>query len=594
MPDAIASALKNAPMVLTPPTGNRRVSGGRGSNRQRRKDQFRDILRVDPTPYHLMVAAALYWATPSLISRLQNVSLSHDALFSGVVYLMWSGSHAASEFMPAVFDAVMTLELAAAGVLVASALLPDERMFAPVHAIARRLYRYAIAIPLWTIVVTALPRFIADQIYSVGGFVSWDLTRIFVKIESPVIERLQHSLASSAMSVFASNFYAAFWVVPIVCAGFALAAADKSRALTELMIAYLVAAICAVPLFILLPTFDPWTTNRIYGAIGSTTSIKYLYTNPSISTLGEINARYHWAAGGALPSLHVALPLAAAFVFRRNRLRWASWFMAAMAVTSMFVVVYLGRNWILCTLAAIPFAMTVATVTERIRLTLVLKARRKPEKVLRPGEIAVPIDPNVRVVEWYSAMFLLCAFAGVLEQIAWQRALFDIMGPGTPTAAIISTAVMLGLGTGFFIGARISRETKVSAPAALSVALIAVGLLGIASMPLFHAVAHVLSGFRFGIPAIFAFVALLPPSVLAGAMVPVFVMNHVGLRHNIGDAVGRLIFTGGVGAAAAAAFASLVLLAPLGLTATAQFAGAMNIGVGIFVVVHERRLMIKR
>lgn len=593
MPDAVDSALKTPPVVLTPPMGSRRIPGSRRSSR-RRKNRFRDSLRVAPTPYHLIVAAAFYWATPTIISRLHDVSLSHDILFSGVVYLMWSGSHAASEHMATVFDVVMTLEPAAAGVLVASALLPAERMFAPVHAIARRLYGYAIAIPLWTIVVIALPRFIADQIFSVGGFVSWDLTRLFVKIEAPVIEWLQHALASPALSVFASNFYSAFWMAPIALAGFALAAADKSRAMTELTVAYVVTAISAVPLFILLPTFDPWTTNAIYGAIGGTTSIKYLYANPSLTALREIDARYHWAAGAALPSLHVALPLVASLVLRKHRLRWASWFMAAMAATSMFVVVYLGRNWILCTLAAIPFAMTVAAVTERIRVTLVLKARRTTETVLRRGEIAAPLDPNDRVVEWYSAMFLLCAFAGVLSQIAWQRALFDIVGPGTPTAAIIATAVMLGLGIGFFFGAQISRDEKVSMPAALSIALMAVGLLGLASMPLLHAIAHVTAGLGFAIPAMFAFIALLPPTALAGAMVPLLVMNQVRLRRNIGDAVGRLVFTGGIGAAAAAAVASLVLLGPLGLTATAQFGTAMNIGVGILVFVHERRLMIKR
>ena len=120
MPFAIDSAFHPAPVVLTPPTGNRRIPGGRRSHRRHyhKKGRFRDILRAHPTPWHLIVAAAFYWATPLTLSRLHNVSLPHDTVFSGVVYLMWSGSRAASERMADLFDVVVTLEFAAAGLLV--------------------------------------------------------------------------------------------------------------------------------------------------------------------------------------------------------------------------------------------------------------------------------------------------------------------------------------------------------------------------------------------------------------------------------------------------------------------------------------------
>jgi hypothetical protein len=598
MPHAFDSAFHPAPGILTPPTGARPVSRERAPRRRRRhhkkKNRFRDILRADPSPWHLIVAAAFYWVTPSIVAWLQNVSLPHDTVFAGVVYLMWSGSAAASRRMLMVFDAVMTLELTAAGLLVASALLPRERVFAPVHAIARYLYRYAIAVALWTIVVAGSARFLADQVFALGGIVPWNLTPIFAKIEAPAIERLQHALASPSMSVFASTYYSAIWLAPIVLAGFALIAADRPRALSSLIVAYVVTAVSAIPLFILFPTFDPWTTNSAYGAVGTTTSIKYLAPNGVVSALTRINARYHWAAGAAFPSLHVALPFVASLVLRRHRLRWASLFMTAMAATSMFVVVFLGRNWILSTLAAIPFALATSAVSGRLRPNFVLDPRRERNPVLRPGEIALPTDPNAHAVEWYSAMFFLCAFAGMLSQIAWQRTLFDFIGLGAASGALVAVAVMVGLGLGLFIGARFSEKPLISVPSAFCIAQIAVGLFCFVSIPFLHALGRSTMQWGFAAAVILAFVALLPPTALAGALMPLLVANHVRLQRSVGDAVGRIVFMGALGAAAAAACAALVLLGPLGLSATVQVAGVLNVGIGILVYAREHRVAVRR
>ena len=595
MPHAFDSAFHPAPGVLTPPTGARPVWRERGPHRRRhKKNRFRDLLRADPSPWHLIAAAAVYWATPSLLSWLQNISLPHDTTFAGVVYLMWSGSKVASARMVMVFDVVMTLELTAAGVLVASALLPRERVFAPVHATARYLYRYAVAIALWTVIVAGSARFLADQVFALGGIVSWNLTPIFAKIEAPLIERLQHAVASPSMSVFASTYYSAIWLAPIVLAGFLLAAADRPKALSALIVAYAVTAVSAIPLFLVFPTFDPWTTNSLYGAVGTTTSIKYLVPHPVIAALTQINARHHWAAGAAFPSLHVALPFVASLVLRRHRLRWASLFMTAMAVTSMFVVVFLGRNWILSAVAAIPFALTTSTVSTRFRLDFVLDPRREREPVLRPGEIALPADPTARAVEWYSAMFFLCAFAGVLSQIAWQRTLFDFIGLGAASGALVAVAVMLGLGLGLFVGARLSERTNISVPSALCIAQIAVGAFCFVSMPILHALGRSTMNWGFAAAVILAFVALLPPTILAGALMPLLVTNHVRLQRSVGDAVGRIVFMGALGAAAAAACAALLLLGPLGLAATVQVAGVLNVGIGVLVYARDHRVAVRR
>ena len=595
MPHALDSFVHPAPGVLTPPPAVRRVTRERRSRRHRytKKSRIRNLLRADPTPWHLIVGAAFYWATPWIVSRLQNMSLPHDMVFSGVVYLMWSGSQVASERMVTVFDAVLALELTAAGLLAASALLPRERMFAPVHAIARHLYRYALAVALWTVVVAGSARLLADQVFALGGLVPWNLTRVFVKIEAPLIERLQTAFASPSMSVLASTYYSAIWLTVIVLVGFALAAGDRPKALGALIVAYIVTAVSAVPLFIAFPVFDPWTTNALYGAVGTTTSIRFLAAHPVVPALTQINARYHWAAGAAFPSLHVAMPLVGAIVLRRYRLRWASLLMAAMAAMSMFVVVFLGRNWILSTVAAIPFALATSAVSARFRPTFVLDPRRERERPLRPGEIALPVDPNARAVEWYSAMFFLCAFAGVLSQIAWQRTLFDVIGIGAASGALVSVAVMLGLCIGLFVGARLSERSRISVPSALCIAQVGVGAFCFVSLPLLHLLGRSTMTWGFAAAAILALVALLPPTVLAGALMPLLVSNHVRLQRSVGDALGRIAFMGALGAAAASACAALLLLGPLGLSATVQVAGVLNVGIGLLVYAREHRVPVR-
>jgi hypothetical protein len=224
---------------------------------------------------------------------------------------------------------------------------------------------------------------------------------------------------------------------------------------------------------------------------------------------------------------------------------------------------------------------------------MVLDPRRAPSATLRPGEIAPPIDPNATAIEWYSAVFLLCAFAGVLSQIAWQRALFDLMGVGAPTAALVSTAVMLGLGIGLFMGARIANQSTISVPAVLCIAQLASGIFCFVSLPVLHRLGRLTMGWGFVAPAILAFVALLPPTSVAGALLPLLVANHIRRERSVGDAVGRLAFMGALGASGAAACAALVLLGPLGLTATVQFAGSLNVGIGALVLVREQRFKVK-
>jgi len=387
--------------VLTPPTGSRTTSDAPRRRKPRtRLAKARAALRGEPTAIHYLAAGVVYGVTPWLVAWLQHLPLPHDEVFSAVVYLV-SGGRSQNEWpTPPLITIAAWINFVGATALFASALLPPVRRFGRVHAVAGRFYKYAIALPVWTLLVANLDRFIANEVHSFARLAWFDLTRVFAKVEGPLIAWLQHAIGGGhAVSTFASTFDSIVWLAPVALAGGLLVAADRGRALNSLIVVYVLAGLLAVPLFALLPAFEPWTTNATYGADALATNIRYLYANASISTLRRINTEYHSAAGSAFPSLHVAVLLVGALVLRRHRFRTASVVLFALAATTALVGVYLGRHWVLDSLAAIPFSLAVVALGRRFPLDLSLGRRSAEQPVLRPGQIAV-IDTRDDEMRW--------------------------------------------------------------------------------------------------------------------------------------------------------------------------------------------------
>jgi hypothetical protein len=231
----------------------------------------------------------------------------------------------------------------------------------------------------------------------------FDFTKVLAKVEGPLIASLQHAFGGSAVGTFASTFDSIVWLAPVALAGGLLVAADRGRALNSLIVVYVLAGLLAVPLFAVLPAFEPWTTNATYGA-DALTNIRYLYANASISTLTRINTNFHSAAGAAFPSLHVAVLLVGALVLQRHRFRTASLILFGLAAATAIVGVYLGRHWLVDSLAAIPFSLAVVALGKRFPLDLNLRLRSTAHPALRPREIAV-IDPGTEELQWLFSGF---------------------------------------------------------------------------------------------------------------------------------------------------------------------------------------------
>jgi membrane-associated phospholipid phosphatase len=128
-----------------------------------------------------------------------------------------------------------------------------------------------------------------------------------------------------------------------------------------------------VPFFVLLPVFDPWTTNPLYNNPGAWHShIAYLYPQAGVSLLQFINSPSDkWATGSCLPSLHVAIPLMVFWVLRKSRLQLLALFFLLLSLAEGFAVVYLGRHWVADVIFAAPYSYLVVRLVEHLNADFV-------------------------------------------------------------------------------------------------------------------------------------------------------------------------------------------------------------------------------
>ncbi len=188
------------------------------------------------------------------------------------------------------------------------------------------------------------------------------------------------------------------------------------------------------------------------------------------------------------------------------------------------------------------------------------------------------------------AVFLVSGCAALVYQVVWQRALFAIYGTNIESVTIVVTAFMLGLGLGSFAGGRLSRDPRRSMLAWFGGIEIAIGAYGAASLAIFHWIGGLTAGVSG--PATFAlsFTLVLLPTMLMGSTLPLLVAYAVRHNGNVGKSVGALYFVNTLGSAVAAFLTGVVLLKHLGQSGTVTLAAALNIAVGLAVLMLNNRL----
>jgi hypothetical protein len=190
---------------------------------------------------------------------------------------------------------------------------------------------------------------------------------------------------------------------------------------------------------------------------------------------------------------------------------------------------------------------------------------------------------------WIYLVFFLSGFAALLYQVVWQRALFAIYGINIESVTMVVTAFMLGLGLGSIAGGSISKNPKRPVLLLFSLVELGIGLFGIVSLRVFHAVGDVTLGMSaLGTFAV-TFLLVLFPTLLMGSTLPLLVAHLVRSSGNVGKSVGTLYFVNTLGSAFASAAAVLYVMGHAGQAGSVRVAAALNITVSLLAYVAYRR-----
>lgn len=182
------------------------------------------------------------------------------------------------------------------------------------------------------------------------------------------------------------------------------------------------------------------------------------------------------------------------------------------------------------------------------------------------------------------AVFFLSGAAAILYQLVWQRALFTIYGTSAESVTLVVTAFMLGLGLGSLAGGRLSSRPDAPLLVLFGAVEGAIGLFGLGSLPLFRLLSAwtvSASGLEVGL---WALVAVLVPTLLMGATLPLLVAHEVRATGNVGRSVGLLYAVNTLGSAVGALGAAGFLLGALGQAGTVAAAAAVNFAASALVL----------
>ncbi|MCP4294280.1 MAG: hypothetical protein GY786_01595 [Proteobacteria bacterium] len=185
-------------------------------------------------------------------------------------------------------------------------------------------------------------------------------------------------------------------------------------------------------------------------------------------------------------------------------------------------------------------------------------------------------------------LFLISGFAALVYQVAWQRALFTVLGSDIDSTTIITAIFMSGLGLGAILGGQISQKFATKNILFFSLLEVSTGIYGFISLDIIERISHLPLSNSI-MTSLYAALALFVPTLFMGATLPVLV-NHINKQIiNAGTSVATLYFVNTLGGAIASILTMVVAFELLGLQGTVYLAASLNILIALLVWVRLGR-----
>ena len=174
------------------------------------------------------------------------------------------------------------------------------------------------------------------------------------------------------------------------------------------------------------------------------------------------------------------------------------------------------------------------------------------------------------------AVFFLSGAAALVYQIAWQRLLFTSFGVDIESVTIVVSTFMCGLGLGAIAGGALADRFHSRLLVLFALCELGIGLFGLVSVPFIRALGEVFATSPRVVVAAVNFGALLIPTSLMGATLPILVTDAVRRHGGVGVSIGALYFINTFGAASGALALGVGLFAVLELPQAIAAAALVN------------------
>ncbi|HEY7635332.1 MAG TPA: fused MFS/spermidine synthase [Gemmatimonadales bacterium] len=190
---------------------------------------------------------------------------------------------------------------------------------------------------------------------------------------------------------------------------------------------------------------------------------------------------------------------------------------------------------------------------------------------------------------WIKLIFCASGFAALLYQVVWQRVLFATFGVNIEAVTTVVTAFLAGLGVGSLLGGRLAEGSDRTLLLGFGAIEGTIGLFGLLSLPFFRWVGELTLGLDSTARGLVMALAVMLPTTLMGATLPLLAGYLVRTSANVGRSVGLLYFVNTAGSALAALAGGLVILGSLGETRSVLLAAAVNLACALIVLAGPAR-----
>ncbi len=196
--------------------------------------------------------------------------------------------------------------------------------------------------------------------------------------------------------------------------------------------------------------------------------------------------------------------------------------------------------------------------------------------------------------------FFISGFSGLVYEIVWSRLFVYTMGTSNLSIAVVVSVFMGGLALGSGLGGRVADRVQ-SPLRTYAWLVIGVGLGSLAVFPLLWLATPVLGAayglhdgqpnhpFFTAVKALVCAASILVPTACMGATLPVLARHMTRTLKEVGARLGALYAVNTFGAVAGAAAAGFYLILQFGLAYTAVLAAALDILVGVVILVFPSR-----